>query len=98
MGQYARPFLPFVLALCLGLIPFSSDAGAGPQAKAKTTTSLDGAEARRLFRQRLLPLLKQKCLACHGDDPDDIKGEFSMRSRAVLISFSMSSWLMVLPA
>ena len=29
---------------------------------------------------RIQPLLKEKCLACHGDDPDKIKADYDMRS------------------
>ncbi|MFK7820012.1 MAG: PSD1 and planctomycete cytochrome C domain-containing protein [Planctomycetaceae bacterium] len=38
-------------------------------------------DSNRLFTLRVLPILKEKCLACHGDKADDIKGEFDMRTR-----------------
>ena len=34
----------------------------------------------RLFALEVLPILKSKCFACHGDNPDDIKGELDMTS------------------
>src|SRR5204863_8316916 len=38
-------------------------------------------EHQRHFAQKVLPLLKEKCLACHGDDPKKLKGSFDMRTR-----------------
>src|SRR4051794_16144533 len=43
------------------------------------------AEAERLFQQTVLPLLKQKCLACHGEDLKKIKGELDLRTRAGML-------------
>ncbi|MCR9294974.1 MAG: PSD1 and planctomycete cytochrome C domain-containing protein [bacterium] len=37
-------------------------------------------EAEKLFTLKIIPLLKDKCLGCHGADPEDIKGEFSILS------------------
>lgn len=37
--------------------------------------------ADREFTLKVLPLLKDKCLGCHGGDPDDISGEFSVLHR-----------------
>ncbi|MEM6471398.1 MAG: PSD1 and planctomycete cytochrome C domain-containing protein [Planctomycetota bacterium] len=34
--------------------------------------------ADRHFTIRVLPVLKEKCLGCHGVDEDDLKGEFSI--------------------
>ncbi len=41
--------------------------------------------ADRLFTLRVLPVLKEKCLGCHGENPDDLKGEFDIRSRDALL-------------
>ena len=30
-------------------------------------------------------LLNGKCLACHGEDPDELEGEFDLRSRAAML-------------
>ena len=38
------------------------------------------------FTLKVLPLLKSKCLGCHGAAVDDIKGEFDVRTRADLLS------------
>ena len=37
------------------------------------------------FTLKVLPLLKSKCLGCHGDMPDDLKGEFDVRTREALL-------------
>ena len=41
--------------------------------------------AERDFTLKVLPLLKAKCFACHGDDPEKIKGELNMLSREGLL-------------
>jgi hypothetical protein len=48
-------------------------------------TEAQESDSDRLFTLRVLPLLKEKCLACHGDKADDIKGEFDMRTREGLL-------------
>ncbi|QDT54959.1 Planctomycete cytochrome C [Caulifigura coniformis] len=40
----------------------------------------DSAELR--FVRRVLPLLREKCFACHGQDPADIKGALTLTTRA----------------
>lgn len=35
----------------------------------------------KLFALKVKPLFAEKCNACHGDDPEKIKGEFDMRTR-----------------
>ena len=42
---------------------------------------LDRAAAERLFTLRVLPLLKTKCFGCHGNDPNDIRGDFNLLTR-----------------
>lgn len=39
----------------------------------------------KLFALKLKPLFTQKCLACHGDEPEKIKSKFDMRSRESMI-------------
>ncbi len=54
-----------------------------------TAARLDHAQAdeanERDFTLKVLPLLKDKCLGCHGGDAEDIKGEFSVLSREDLL-------------
>ena len=33
-----------------------------------------------LFVRRVAPLLREKCLACHGGDPDEIEGNLDLRT------------------
>jgi len=42
-------------------------------------------EAERHFALKVLPLFKEKCLACHGDKPTEIKGDFDMRSLKAML-------------
>ncbi len=47
--------------------------------RSTSVTTLDDAE--KIFAYEVFPLLESKCFACHGDDPDDIKGQLDIRSR-----------------
>lgn len=38
------------------------------------------ADAEEVFAQRVLPIFKARCFSCHGDEPDDLRGEFDMRT------------------
>ena len=49
------------------------------------------------FTLKVLPLLKSKCLGCHGAAEDDIKGEFDVRTRAGLLSGGESGERGVIP-
>ncbi|XZE53916.1 PSD1 and planctomycete cytochrome C domain-containing protein [Planctomycetaceae bacterium SH139] len=49
------------------------------------------------FVFRVLPVLRSKCLVCHGDDPDDLRGEYDMRTRAALLRGGESGQPAVLP-
>jgi mono/diheme cytochrome c family protein len=42
-------------------------------------------EGERLFSLHVKPLLAEKCLACHGEDPDDLQGGLDLRSRERLL-------------
>ena len=39
----------------------------------------------KLFALKVKPLLARKCMACHGDDPKKIKGDFDMRTRESML-------------
>ncbi len=34
-----------------------------------------------IFALKVYPILKSKCLACHGDDPEKLKGDLDLRTR-----------------
>lgn len=42
-------------------------------------------EGEKLFVQEIRPLFAEKCLACHGDKPNKLKGDYDMRKRATLL-------------
>lgn len=48
-------------------------------------TSLADEKAERQFTLKVLPILTEKCFGCHGNDADDIKGDYSMLTRELLL-------------
>jgi hypothetical protein len=56
-----------------------------------TTTLLaddagEGSEGERLFALHVKPLLAEKCLPCHGANPNEIEGGLDLRSRSSLLA------------
>jgi mono/diheme cytochrome c family protein len=51
----------------------------------------------RLFAVKVLPLLKEKCFSCHGDDPKDLRGKYNLTTRAGLIKGGESDEAAVVP-
>jgi len=49
------------------------------------------------FTLRVLPVLRTKCLGCHGNDAEDLKGDFDMRSRDVLLKGGESEEAAIIP-
>jgi len=43
------------------------------------------AKGEKLFALKVKLLFAEKCIACHGDDPDEIAGGFDMRSREAML-------------
>ena len=41
-------------------------------------------EGEKLFALKVKPLFAEKCNACHGDEPDDLKGGLDMRNREAM--------------
>lgn len=60
-------------------------------------TEMTATEQAQHFVFRVLPVLRSKCLVCHGDDPDDLRGEYDMRTRAGLLRGGESGQPAVLP-
>ena len=50
-----------------------------------------------LFAHKILPMFKAKCLACHGEDPKKIKGDFDMRTYSDLLRGGESEEPSVVP-
>ena len=44
------------------------------------TLSAEVSEGEKLFALKVNPIFAEKCNACHGDEPDKIKGGFDMRT------------------
>ena len=42
-------------------------------------------EGEKLFSLHIKPLFAEKCMACHGDDPEKIKSDFDMRTRESML-------------
>jgi hypothetical protein len=53
--------------------------------------------AEKLFTLEVLPLLKSKCLACHGEKRDDIQGGFDLTTREGLLKGGESETPSVVP-
>ncbi|MBL9186516.1 MAG: PSD1 domain-containing protein [Opitutaceae bacterium] len=51
----------------------------------RLSAAVDAAAAERDFTLKVLPLLKGKCFACHGEDPKKIKGGLNMLTREGLL-------------
>ena len=84
---------------CLFSIVFIAITSSAPPAlsAAETTEGNPTASANRLFTLKVLPLLKEKCVACHGGDADDIKGEFDVRTREALLKGGESEEASIVP-
>src|SRR4051812_43485789 len=52
---------------------------------ATSSLGADVVDPETLFVRRVWPLLKEKCLACHGDEENKIKGGLDLRTRADLL-------------
>lgn len=42
-------------------------------------------EGEKLFALKVKPLFAEKCMACHGDEPEKLKGDFDMRTREAML-------------
>ncbi|MDB4614352.1 PSD1 and planctomycete cytochrome C domain-containing protein [bacterium] len=62
-----------------------------------STAIAQDVDADRLFTLRVLPVLKEKCLGCHGEKANDLKGDFDIRSRDSLLTGGESEEPSVVP-
>lgn len=53
--------------------------------------------AERTFTLKILPLLKQKCLGCHGEKPTRLRGGYDVRTRKALLKGGDSEKPAVVP-
>ncbi|MEM9015493.1 MAG: DUF1549 domain-containing protein, partial [Verrucomicrobiota bacterium] len=62
-------FLAFGVAAILGALCSAAEFEAGDE----------------LFTLKVQPILSEKCLGCHGEEPEKLKGEFDVRSREAFL-------------
>src|SRR3954470_7920274 len=56
-----------------------------------------GGDAGELFLTKVGPLLKERCLACHGDDPKKLRGKLDLRTRDATLQGGESGEPAVVP-
>ncbi len=66
-------------------------------ANGQPTADSDRLAAERHFTLTVLPLIKAKCVACHGGKPDDIQGGLDVTTRAGLLKGGESEEAAVVP-
>jgi hypothetical protein len=69
-------------------------------ASPRTATAARGADdkaATELFLGKVAPLIKTRCLACHGDDPQKLKGGLDLRSREAMLKGGESGEPAIIP-
>ncbi len=81
-------------AAVFGILSASSAEVTSNESAQKT---LPSEQAEQLFVLKVLPLFKQKCFGCHGNDPDDLKGDFDLRSRDAMLRGGESEETAVIP-
>ena len=52
---------------------------------AASAFSKEPTEGEKLFSLHIKPLFAEKCMACHGDEPEKMKSEFDMRTRESIL-------------
>jgi mono/diheme cytochrome c family protein len=52
---------------------------------ASVASAAEPSKGEKLFALKVKALFAKKCIACHGDDPDEIAGGFDMRSRRTML-------------
>ena len=75
--SFSRPLGSLAAALCAA-ITFAAFYAPRP-ANAETSAEV-------IFARKVLPLLKERCLPCHGEKPGKLKGDFDLRSQAGLLA------------
>jgi len=80
----------FRLAVSLTVLLLGAIASSAEPAASK-------ANGHKLFATKVLPLFRAKCFACHGDDAQDVRGAFDMRSLDGLIAGGESGEASIVP-
>ena len=53
---------------------------------AENVPKMSETEAIAFFESKVRPILKENCLECHGDDPEDLGGELALISRKMILA------------
>ena len=84
------------LSLSLGLcLSVAAPTFADPPGETVDETAAQRSES--TFARRVLPLLKEKCFGCHGNDADDVAGELNMLSHGGLLTGGESGEAAIVP-
>ena len=80
-------------------LPYLLSVGLGFVAAIVVSSSMVFADeaAEREFTLKVLPIFTDKCFGCHGNDADDIKGDYNMTSRESLLRGGESEDVAVVP-
>lgn len=81
------------LAVVLGMLGKLARDAQGNEVREPAAT----AQAEDLFLAKVGPLLREKCLGCHGDDPQKLRGKFDVRSREAMLRGGLSGEPAVVP-
>ncbi|MEO9931216.1 PSD1 and planctomycete cytochrome C domain-containing protein [Rhodopirellula bahusiensis] len=96
-----RIFAASIAALLIGGGSLLSNNGALVHADEATHPAGDANHSAddidRLFTLKVMPLLTEKCLGCHGTDADDIKGDYDVRNREALLRGGESEEAAIIP-
>jgi len=75
-----------IVLSCLGQSQLQAQSQVNHQADKSDAVTESTANHEQHFTLKVLPLLKSKCLGCHGAVADDIKGDFDVRTREALLA------------
>jgi len=85
----------FSMTKCILVITLLLVAAAG---QAATPNNLkEVTEGEKLFALKVASVLKEKCLGCHGEDPDEIQGDLNMLTLAGLLQGGETSDQVLVP-
>ena len=77
--------LLLLAAVLVGWTGWTAWAGEPDAGSAEASGDAEFGEGEKLYALKLKPLFAERCIACHGDDPDDLGGDFDMRSRESML-------------
>lgn len=86
-----------VSSLTVVLVAFANEPQAAQETSPRDPVAKDLTRSEELFQRKVRPLLKSKCLACHGDDAKDLKGAFDLRTLSAALKGGDSGEPAVVP-